>query len=234
MFTDLCRVLNVSADLLLGLEYRNYTENNDQEIQNELLKNMRNSLQIVAIIFGIDVVQAFIDSPMVELTAAERMQMSKEGFLLPIVRLQDDLLLEPKEYVVVIYNRVVYREKLEVIDETTLEHIIRTFGQVVRKNYGMLLNRDIVKEMTDNLWVCYPALIDGIIPEKISYCLLQEVLKRFLDRGNYPCICHGSLRVWKVLCTKTQMHQWKRWRSRFAQTWRPRTISRFFMPAGCS
>ena len=128
MFTDLCRVLNVSADLLLGLEYRNYTENNDQEIQNELLKNMRNSLQIVAIIFGIDVVQAFIDSPMVELMAAERMQMSKEGFLLPIVRLQDDLLLEPKEYVVVIYNRVVYREKLEVIDETTLEHIIRTFG----------------------------------------------------------------------------------------------------------
>ena len=78
------------------------------------------------------------------------------------------------------------REKLEVIDETTLEHIIRTFGQVVRKNYGMLLNRDIVKEMTDNLRVCYPALIDGIIPEKISYCLLQEVLKRFLDRGNYP------------------------------------------------
>ena len=186
IFTDLCRVLNVSADMLLGLEYRNYTENNDQEIQNELLKNMRNSLQIVAIIFGIDVVQAFIDSPMVELMAAERMQMSKEGFLLPIVRLQDDLLLEPKEYVVVIYNRVVYREKLEVIDETTLEHIIRTFGQVVRKNYGMLLNRDIVKEMTDNLRICYPALIDGIIPEKISYCLLQEVLKRFLDRGNYP------------------------------------------------
>lgn len=86
ILSDLCRVLNVSADLLLGLEYRNFTENNDADIHNAIfdnvLNNIRTSLKTVAIIFGIGLVQVFIDEPYGDLVAAERMQMSKEGFLL--------------------------------------------------------------------------------------------------------------------------------------------------------
>lgn len=86
ILSDLCRVLNVSADLLLGLEYRNFTENNDMDIHNAIfdnvLNNIRTSLKTVAIIFGIGLVQVFIDGPYGDLVAAERMQMSKEGFLL--------------------------------------------------------------------------------------------------------------------------------------------------------
>ena len=183
---DLCRLLNVSSDLLLGLEYKNFTENNDVETQDVILQNLRTSLDATAIIFGEDLVQVFINSPYVELMAAERMQMSKDGFLLPTVRIQDDLQLRPREFVVTIYDKVVYNEQIEVIDDTTLEYMIHTFGQVVRKNYGMLLSRDILKKLTDNLKMSYPALIEGVIPEKISYYLLQEVLKIFLSRGNYP------------------------------------------------
>ena len=73
----------MSADALLGLEYRNYTENNDQDIQNEILKKLRNSLEPVEIVFGIDLAQIFMDTPYVDLIAAERMQMSKEGFCFP-------------------------------------------------------------------------------------------------------------------------------------------------------
>ena len=183
---DLCRLLNVSSDLLLGLEYKNFTENNDVETQDVILQNLRTSLDATAIIFGEDIVQVFINSPYVELMAAERIQMSKDGFLLPTVRIQDDLQLRPREFVVTIYDKVVYNEQIEVIDDTTLEYMIHTFGQVVRKNYGMLLSRDILKKLTDNLKMSYPALIEGVIPEKISYYLLQEVLKIFLSRGNYP------------------------------------------------
>ena len=186
ILSDLCRVLNVSSDLLLGLEYNNFTENNDAETQDVILQNLRTSMDPAAIIFGKDLIQVFIDSPYIELMAAERMQMSKEGFLLPIVRLQDHLQLRPSEYVVTIYDRVVYNEQVEVIDDITLEHMIHTFGQVVRKNYGMLLSRDIVKKLTDNLKLSCPALIEGVVPEKISYYLLQEVMKIFLSRGNYP------------------------------------------------
>ena len=186
ILSDLCRVLNVSSDLLLGLEYKNFTENNDAQTQNVILQNLEISLEAVEIIFGIDLVQVFIDSPYVELLAAERIQMSKEGFLLPTVRICDHLQLKPREFMVTIYDRVVYDEQVEVIDDTTLEHMVHTFGQVVRKKYDMLLSRDIVKKLTDNLKRNCPALIEGVIPEKISYYLLQEVLKIFLSRGNYP------------------------------------------------
>ena len=186
ILSDLCRVLNVSSDLLLGLEYKNFTENNDAQTQNVIFQNLEISLEAVEIIFGIDLVQVFIDSPYVELLAAERIQMSKEGFLLPTVRIRDDLRLRPREFMVTIYDRVVYDEQVEVIDDATLEHMIHTFGQVVRKKYDMLLSRDIVKKLTDNLKRSCPALIEGVIPEKISYYLLQEVLKIFLSRGNYP------------------------------------------------
>lgn len=73
--------------------------------------------------------------------------MSKEGYWLPTVRIRDDLQLRPREFMVTIYDRVVYDEQVEVIDDTTLEHIIRTFGQEIRKKYGMLLSRDIVKSL---------------------------------------------------------------------------------------
>ena len=186
ILSDLCRVLNVSSDLLLGLEYKNFTENNDAQTQNVIMQNLEISMEAVEIIFGIDLVQVFIDSPYIELLAAERIQMSKEGFLLPTVRICDYSQLKPREFMVTIYDRVVYDEQVEVIDDTTLEHMIHTFGQVVRKKYDMLLSRDIVKKLTDNLKRSCPALIEGVIPEKISYYLLQEVLKIFLSRGNYP------------------------------------------------
>ena len=186
ILSDLCRVLNVSSDFLLGLEYKNFIENNDVETQDVILQNLEICLDPAAIIFGIDLVQVFTDSPYIELMAAERMQMSKEGFLLPAVRIRDNLQLRPREFIVTIYDRVVYNEQVEVIDDTTLEYMIHTFGQVVRKKYGMLLSRDIVKKLTDNLKMSCPALIEGVIPEKISYYLLQEVLKIFLSRGNYP------------------------------------------------
>ncbi|MCH5341413.1 MAG: FHIPEP family type III secretion protein [Acetatifactor sp.] len=190
IFTDLCRVLNVSSDLLLGLGYSNFSESNDTDIQkaifDDVFNNIRASLETVAIIFGTDLVQAFIDGPIVDLVAVERTQMSKDGFLLPIVKLRDDIRLKPKEFMVIIYDRVVYNEQVEVIDDTTLAHMFQTLGQVVRKNYGMLLNREMVKSLTDNLRIDFPALIEGVIPEKISYHLLQEVLKIFLSRENCP------------------------------------------------
>ncbi len=186
ILSDLCRLLNVSADLLLGLDYKNFTEDNDAKTQDVILRNLGICLDPAAIIFGVDLVQVFTDSPYAELMTAERMQMSKEGFWLPTVRIRDDLQLRPREFMVTIYDRVVYDEQVEVIDDTTLEHIIRTFGQEIRKKYGMLLSRDIVKKLTDNFKISCPALIEGVVPEKISYCLLQEVLKIFLSRGNAP------------------------------------------------
>ena len=182
IFTELCRALNASADLLLGLGEKDSREMND----NEILKNLRCSLAPLALLFGKDLVRTFLDSPYAELIFEQRRKLSWEGILLPVITLRDELRLEADEYVITAYDRVLYREKVEAINGDTLEHIIQTLGHVVKENYGKLLSRDLVKSLVDNLKLQYPVLIEGVVPEKISYGLLQEVLKIFLSKGNSP------------------------------------------------
>ena len=44
ILSDLCRLLNVSSDLLLGLEYKNFTESNDAETQDIIFTKFRGLL----------------------------------------------------------------------------------------------------------------------------------------------------------------------------------------------
>ena len=184
LFAQLCKALNVSADTLLGLEKG--TEKDGDSYPEEVLKNICFSLEPLVLSFGEKLVQIFLDGDYMGLVAEQRVKLSWEGILLPVVRLRDDLKLEPTEFVIKVYDRILYRESIPEVDETVLEHMIQVLGCVVRENYGELLNRDLVKTLTDNLKRNFPALIEGIVPEKISYGLLQEVYKNFLERGNSP------------------------------------------------
>lgn len=184
LFIGLCKALNVSADTLLGLEKG--TEKDDDSYPEEVLKNIRFSLEPLVLSFGEELVQFFLDGDYSGFVAEQRVKLSWEGILLPVVRLRDDLKLEPTEFTIKIYDRIWYRERVSEVDGAVLEHMIQVLGRVVRENYGKLLNRDLVKTLTDNLKQKFPALIDGIVPEKISYGLLQEVYKSFLERGNSP------------------------------------------------
>lgn len=186
IFTELCKALNVSADTLLGLEGSGTDKGSADSYPEEVLKNLRFSLEPLVLSFGKDLVQAFLDGDYMGLVAEQRVKLSWEGILLPVVRLRDDLELEPCEFVVKVYDKILYREIIRELDETVLEHMIQTLGSVVKEHYGELLNRDLVKDLTDNLKRDYPALIEGIVPEKIPYGLLQEVYRHFLARGNSP------------------------------------------------
>ena len=186
IFADLCRVLNGSADVLLGLERNHITENNDLEMQEEILRNLRYGLDELALIFGEELVPLFMEGNYMELVVAERTAMSKEGFLLPVVRLRDDLSLAKREFVITVCGRILYKESVDTVNEDTLANMIHTLGRLAREKYSELLSRDLIKKLTDNLSICYPALIEGVVPGRISYGLLQEVFKRFLDGGYSP------------------------------------------------
>ena len=64
--------------------------------------------------------------------------------------------------------------------------MIQTLGNVARAHYDRILNRDIVKLLTDNLKQEYPTLIESTVPQKISYGLLTDVLKHFIRHKNSP------------------------------------------------
>lgn len=105
---------------------------------------------------------------------------------MPLVRIKDDLQLAPNELVILSYGKELHREKVEEITDFTSKSIVKTLEQVVRDNYAEILNRDMVRDMVENLQKKYPALISETVPTKISYGFLTDVLKKFVSRGNSP------------------------------------------------
>lgn len=68
-------------------------------------------------------------------------------------------------------------------------------ADMVMDNYAYVLNRDIVKCIVDSMAVDYPALINNVVPEKISYALLQKVMVGLLKRGNWPCYMVKTIEI---------------------------------------
>ncbi len=56
--------------------------------------------------------------------------------------------------------------------------------KTVREKYAEILNRDIVKEMVQNLQKRYPVLISETVPKVFSYGFLTDVFRRFIAGGN--------------------------------------------------
>lgn len=145
---------------------------------------LRSSLEPLKLIFGKDVVPAFLDNRFVDKILDVRVKLAWEGILLPTVQIRDESCINPKEFYILSYENVLYKEELSDINEETADYMVKKLEETVRAKYGEILNADIIKKLTDNLKLQYPALICGIVPEKISYGLLLDVCKKFTERGN--------------------------------------------------
>lgn len=183
MLPDIARILEISTDDLLGLSQENIAEKNNYEIQHNIGENLRNSLEPLELIFGEELVPLFADKQYVEEIKTIRFQLSYEGFLLPVFRIRDELRLDKHEFMILSYQNILYSEKLTCIDENTLHNIIERVGDCIREKYFELINPDLLRGLVDNLKIKYPILIEGIVPDKISYHLLTDMVKRILRRG---------------------------------------------------
>lgn len=184
LLVDLCQMLGCSADYLLETANVKITENNDEKAQNEIWANLRNCLEPLELTFGKGLVSAFTDHSYVEQIIQVRKNLSREGMLMPLVRVRDDLQLEPQEFAVLSYRKVLYHETMAENTDTACQYIMDCLEKTVREKYAEILNRDMVKEMVDNLQKKYPALISETVPSKISYGLLTNVLKQFMAKEN--------------------------------------------------
>lgn len=185
LLTDLCTVLHVSADALLNLSPEPAADTEDKS-RTDILRQLQDSLLPLELIFGKNLVPVFAEQFSPELVKKQRLELAKDGILLPVIRIYDYLSLEPDEFMIISYNRILYSERIEHTDEHTCKYIIEKLAHTAKTHYGDVLSHDLVKQLTDNLKTAYPALVEGIIPDKISYGLLQEVLKGFVQRGNSP------------------------------------------------
>jgi len=189
----LCQILEISADLLLETECSNFSEDNDWKVSDEILKELRDCEEPLSIRIGIGLVDVFrgtdknAPSFYAKLIEQQRKNLAWEGILMPIVRIRDDIALDEKEWMIVAYHRVLFRERLEETTDQTCQYMAEVLGKTVRKHYGYILNRDLVRIITENLKKAYPALIMGVVPEKISYQRLQNVMAGLLERGDSLC-----------------------------------------------
>ena len=188
MVCAICEVLGVSADYMLEVGKEKITEDSNSIIQDEIWNSLRRGLEPLKLVIGTEVVQAFANDEEGNWYGAEasniRQLLSQEGILLPTIRIMDQQCIKAKEFYILAYDNVLYREELTEIKEDTCWYVFEKLRQTVREKYAEILNVDILKSLTDNLRIQYPALIDGVVPEKISYGLLLDVCKEFLNRGN--------------------------------------------------
>lgn len=186
LLKDICTVLEVSADSLLGNERQKINETGDEKLQREIWKNLQSCLDPLELIFGKSLVEFFVDGGFMEYITHVREKLSKEGILMPIVRIRDEMGLGDNEFMILSYDNVLYSEYLK--DKSNIENPLAYMGnkleETVRENYSDIINPDIVKSLVDNLEQSHPAIIKGIIPEKISYGMLNDILKAFMKRGN--------------------------------------------------
>lgn len=195
MLADLARLLGVSSDFLLGLGTDNDGDSEDRNPQVQLGINLRNSLQPLELNFGIKLVPYFENYPMVDRIQEIRKRLSCEGILMPIVRISDWSPLKEQEFMILSYQNVLYSQVIETLQEGTPDYMFQKLEETVREKYHEILNPDLVRNLVEDLKICYPALIEGVVPEKIPYFLLTEVMKKVLARGDSACYLPKMIEV---------------------------------------
>lgn len=185
---SIARMLEISTDYLLGINQQNTMGGDGCKLQHMIGENLRNALEPLELIFGEELIPLFTDQNYTDEIKELRLRLSREGFLLPVFRIRDELRLENREFMILSYGNVLCSEKLacegeKCGDENSLRHIIERLGSCIREKYYEILNPDLLKGLVDNLKIKYPVLIEGVISEKISYGLLTDMVKCLLHRG---------------------------------------------------
>lgn len=191
MLADLCRLLGVSADYILDIGNGDGESWPAKPRQLEMEESLRSTRNPLVIRFGKGLVRCFLEK---DLWGGDdrwedkifnlRMRLAGEGLLLPVVRFMDHSLLEDMEFMVLAFDNVLYCEKLDCIDENTMDHMFLKLEECVREKYYEILDPDLIKLYVDNLKMKYPALIDGAVPERIPYSLLAEAARIVVSHGN--------------------------------------------------
>lgn len=185
MVADISRLLNVSTDYLLGVESPAVTNQNEGKIHFEVEDNLRLAMAPLELSFGKGLLDIFVkDNHYENIVTEVRKNLSHEGILMPIVRIRDNFQLDNQEFMILSYQNVLYSEILETIDENTMDYLFQKLEECVLNKYYEIINPDITRELVENLKLKYPALIEGVVPEKIPYSLLTTVAKKVMRRGD--------------------------------------------------
>ena len=181
LLAGICKVLSISAGALIGEEERVVENGNitaDKEIKNNMIA------EPLVLECGSGLISYIVSGLETDYVNKQRLFLvRKNGKLMPLLRIRDNMELNENEYRISVFDNILFTA---VIDEKEKEPYKRMIDDVVivcDKHYAVILNKNIVKLMIDNLSELYPGVVDDIVPSKISYLQIKEELKRIIEEG---------------------------------------------------
>ena len=184
LIKGICDILAISANTLFGIENGNkVVENNDSGMEREIRSNL--FAETLLLEFGSGLIPAVTEGLKTDYLNQCRKELVKEtGILIPVLRLRDNVALEDDEVRILSYDKVLWTGNLHS-KENAYQTMIQKVKEVCRENYGQIINKQCVKILIDCLKEDYPGVVEGLVPEKISYLQVQRRLQEELkDTGN--------------------------------------------------
>lgn len=105
------------------------------------------------------------------------------GVIIPPIRIMDELSLEESQFEICIHGVSVYQGMPETVDENGMVQILQQLKNIILKHIETVLNNQSVYFVVENLRDKYPYVAEGIVPEKISYSKLRQVMICLLKDG---------------------------------------------------
>jgi flagellar biosynthesis component FlhA len=178
-------VLDCSTDYLLnrnGFKER-LTESNDELQRRQLLQSVLAEPLVVEV--GTGLVELLVEEHKNQFPSLQKVREKmalQYGILLPLLRIRDNPTIGVLEFKFLAYDKELYSETVINGQEITFLMICETLEKVTREHFGEIINRQMVQTLVDNVALNYPAVIRGVIPEKISLSLLQKVLSGLVEK----------------------------------------------------
>lgn len=177
----ICKVLEVNANTLLGLEET--VVENDNRIAEEKIRNAMFAEPLV-LEFGMDITPYVIEGLKTDYVNEKRMELVKRtGMLMPKLRLRDNVALAERAYQILVYDEVLTEAELDLSNENAYAKMIEQVMECCEKNYARILNKHIVKLMLYHLNEQFPGIVDGLVPEQISYLQVERKLQEYIKQG---------------------------------------------------
>ncbi|MDE6622597.1 MAG: FHIPEP family type III secretion protein [Lachnospiraceae bacterium] len=185
LVSGICQLLKVHADALLGIEIIQISENKNALEEKKIRQNLiADPLRIEV---GAGLVPCIVEGLKTDYVNQCRRKLADEtGMLLPIIRIMDMEGLEQNEVRIVSYDKVLRQKQYEKEQsETELQMYCSMVNEAVRlcrENYDRILNKQLVKCLLDNLQEQYPGVLDGLVPDKVSYYEVMIHLRSIIEK----------------------------------------------------
>ena len=186
MLSYICEILDCSTDYMLHRDATRMrlTESNDEQQKKQLLQNLLAEPLVVEVGTGlVDLLVKEHKDNFPSIQALREKMAILYGVLLPVLRIRDNEKVGLLEYRIMAYDQVLYSETITNVTAISFQDICVRLEKVTLENFSKMINRQMVKTLVDNIADKYPAVVQDLIPEKISLSLLQKVLSGLVEKG---------------------------------------------------